>query len=143
MRKWLAFHWKRRGLQRALDRHDAEYSKALSALDSPTHKKKEELFHEFRMEENLIEDELMHLVSSYWTFVANKHLIPVPEFKTEGGAWEEARTTGRYHLSRQALSDLRAAICKEKKERHELWLLWLAGLTGVIGALTGLAAIAL
>jgi hypothetical protein len=68
-------------------------------------------------------------------------LIPVPEFKTEGGAWMESQETGLYHLTPHALHELRAAIRAEKKARREEWTIWLALLIGAIGALSGLVAI--
>ena len=141
MRKWLAFHRRRRELQGDLDRLNAEHSKAIRALKSPTYEEKAELFAEFRSEADFIEDELMLLVSSYWMSVANRLLIPIPEFQEDGGAWEESRTSGRYYLTKQALSELRTAIRREQKNRQEVWLPWLAALTGLVGALTGLAAV--
>lgn len=84
----------------------------------------------------------MFLVSSYLVAVANRLLIPTPKFKTEGGEWEQALSTGRYHLNISALAELRAAIRKEQKEHHEIWLLWFAALTGLVGALIGLVTVA-
>lgn len=143
MLTWLNFHKRKRELQRELDRLSAAHAKDLQALESPTYEDKEQLHFEYRMEEELVEDELMVLVSSYWISVAHRLLIPIPKYETEGDTWERARSTGRYYLTRPALAELRTAIRKEQKERHEVWLLWLAALTGLIGALTGLVAVAL
>ena len=143
MRAWLEFHWKRRSLERGVENVSRLHSDALKKLKSPTYEQKHDLHFEFRSEQQLYEDELAVLTSNYLTSVARRMFIPVPEFRTEGGAWEEASTTGRFHLNAEALSALRSAIRKEQKEKHELWLLWLAALTGLVGALTGLAAVLL
>ena len=141
MRAWLEFHRKRRSLERSIENISRLHGEALKKLQSPTHEDREKLHFEFRSEQQLVEDELAVLTTSYLTSVARRMFIPVPEFKTEGGAWEEASTTGRYHLNAEALSALRSAVRKEQKEKHEIWLLWLAALTGLVGAITGLAAV--
>lgn len=141
MRAWLEFHRKRRSLERSIENLSRLHGEALKKLKSPTHEDKERLRFEFRAEQQLYEDELAVLTSSYLTSVARRLFIPVPDFKIEGGVWEEASTTGRYYLNTETLSALRSAIRKEQKEKHELWLLWLAALTGLVGAITGLAAV--
>jgi len=100
-----------------------------------------ELGHDFHFEHLLAGDEMIRLTSSYYVRVANRMLIPVPEFKAEGGAWVESQQTGLYHLTPQALHDLRATIRAEGKARRDEWSVWLVLVTGVIGALSGLIAI--
>lgn len=141
MLSWLAFHRKRRSLERSIENITRLHIEALKKLGSPTHEDKERLYFEFRSEQQLYEDELALLISSYLTSVARRMFLPVPEFKENGGEWEEAPSTGRYHLTSAALSTLRSAIRREQKEKHELWLLWLAALTGFVGAITGLVAV--
>jgi hypothetical protein len=100
-----------------------------------------ELGHGYHFEHLLADDEMIRLTSSYYLRLANRMLIPTPEFKTEGGAWMESQQTGLYHLTPQALHELRATIRAEQKARREEWTVWFVLATGVIGALSGLIAI--
>ena len=85
---------------------------------------------------------MIRLTSNYYVRLAHRMLIPVPEFKTEGGHWMESEEhPGRYHLTPQTLHELRAAIRSEKKARREEWTVWLVLITGILGALSGLVAI--
>jgi hypothetical protein len=141
MRVWLEFHRKRLALERSIEKISRLHGEALKKLKFPTYEDKQRLHSQFRSEQQLYEDELVVLTTYYLMSIARRMFIPVPEFKTEGGAWEEASTSGRYHLNAEALSALRLAIRKEQKEKHELWLIWLAAITGLVGAITGLAAV--
>lgn len=143
MHAWLQFHRKRRSLERIIEDISRQHGEALSKLKSPSYEERQALHSEYHTERQLYEDELAVLTSSYLTSVARRLFIPVPEFQMEGGAWEEASTSGKYHLKAEALSALRSAIRKEQKEKHEIWMLWLAALTGLVGAVTGLMAILL
>lgn len=141
MATWFEFHRKRRSLERRIEDVSRQHSKALQDLESPTYEDQERLNADFGREQELYEEELAVLTSSYLVSRAHRMFIPVPEYKQEGDAWEQARSTGRYYLRPEPLSALRSAIRKERKERHEIWLVWLAAITGLVGALTGLAAI--
>lgn len=109
MRGWLAFQWKRRSLERSIEKISRLHSEELKKLKSPTHEQLESLHSEFRTEQEIYEDELTVLTSSYLTSVARRMFVPVPEFNVEGGAWVQASTTGKYHLNAEALSALRSA----------------------------------
>ena len=72
-------------------------------------------------EVNLIDDDIAKLQTRYLFRQAEKYLIPKPEFNTESGDWEESRIDGRFHLTPNAMLELKAAVRKEKKERREHW----------------------
>ena len=66
------------------------------------------------LEHLLADDEMIRLTDSHYVRLANRMLIPVPEFKTEGGAWMESEQTGLYHLTPQAVHELRATIGRKE-----------------------------
>lgn len=143
MIQWITFRWKQHQLERWVDSisraHDKEKREARGR--GATTNELHELGHKYYFEHRLAADEVIRLTSAYYVRLAHRMLIPVPEFKTEGGDWIESQETGQYHLSTQALHELRAMIRAEKKARREGWTIWLALLTGAIGALSGLVAI--
>ena len=84
------------------------------------------------------DDKIAELQLQYLFRQAERGLIPIPKFKTEDEAWEESTVTGRWRLTPQAMSDLRAAVRHEKKEHREHIQTWLTVIAGFVGALTGL-----
>ncbi len=143
MLAYIRFRWEQHKIERWMDKishahKDAEQkARARGATDAELH----ELGHNSHFEQLLADDEMIRLTSFYYLRLANRMLIPVPEFKTEGGVWVESQRTGQYHLTPQALHDLRATIRAEKKARREEWTIWLALGMGLIGTLSGLIAI--
>jgi hypothetical protein len=88
-----------------------------------------------------IENEIRRLVTQRLFYLADKYLLPRPEFgDIEGGAWEET-FPGRYTLKPEAMAQLRAVIREEQKASSEHMRLWLVPLTGLVGAITGLIAV--
>jgi hypothetical protein len=97
--------------------------------------------HERHFEQRVAEDELNRLTSRYYVRLANRLLIPIPEFKEEGGAWMESSVRGGYYMTPSALNELRTAIRAERKARREEWTVWLSLAVGFIGSVTGLVAV--
>ena len=90
----------------------------------------------------IYENEMILLNHKYYVKSAHQLLIPIPEFKSKNGEWVESESQpGAYHLTPEALHELRAGIRREKRERREGWLIWITALTGFVGAVTGLLAI--
>jgi hypothetical protein len=143
MLSWVKFRWQQHKIERWMDRISSAHKEAeqKARAQSATADEIHDLGHQYDLEHLLADDEMIRLTSSYYLRLANRMLIPLPEFKTEGGAWVESVPTGRYHLTPQALHDLRATIRAEKKARREELTAWLAMIIGVIGALSGLIAI--
>jgi hypothetical protein len=143
MIQWITFRWKQHQIERWIDSISRAHDKAQreARARGATADELHELGHKYHFEHRLAADEVIRLTSAYYVRMANRMLIPVPEFKTEGGAWMESQETGLYHLTPHALHELRAAIRTEKKARREEWTIWLALLIGAIGALSGLIAI--
>lgn len=99
-------------------------------------------------------EELATLQTDYFSNLASKRLIPIPERSTEfllGGSnpnskWRRAKT-GRHLLTDEVLRELRVAVRAERRERLEIVRTWVVtivpgftALTGLIGAIIGLLA---
>lgn len=143
MIEWAKFRWEQQRIQRSRNRISRTYEKkekearakggdsdVLSSLE-----------YSWDFELKLEDDEMLNLIHRYYRRQADRLMVPVPPFKAEGGAWEESEKDGSYHLTQEALHDLRSAIRAEKKARREGWMVWLAAFIGLIGALSGLIAI--
>lgn len=143
MIQWITFRWKQYQLECWIDKISRAHKEAdhKARAKGATADELHEIGHRYHFEHRLAEDEIIRLTSAYYARLANRMLIPVPEFKIDGGAWMESRETGLYHLTPQALHELRATIRAEKKARREEWTIWLALFIGAIGALSGLIAI--
>lgn len=101
----------------------------------------EGIWQEERMELVLIDDDISHLISQRLLSLAEKYLLPRPEYK-EKDKWIESKVNpNSYRLSPIAILELRSAVRKEQKERYERIFMWLAALTGIIGAISGLVAV--
>lgn len=132
-----------RRLQKDKRKIDLEYGQTIKdARQSKDHDLEQKLIGERFFERDLVEDEIMKIVSHDLREKAERLMIPIPEFHKNSPDWERSRIDDRYQLSPQALAKLRSEIRREKKERHEYMLMWLAALIGIIGALTGLFAVA-
>jgi hypothetical protein len=135
-------HNEKRRIQREYKKKLAE----LTAADRPPLEldrqlESDRLFFEERMKIQLLDAEILELLSLRLVQIAQRNLLPYPEFKSEGGAWVKSSVAGRWHLTIEAITDLRAAIRRERKERSENWRMWLAALTGLVGSLIGLASL--
>jgi hypothetical protein len=134
-----------RKLHKERQRIQAVYKEALNEAKAAdkSELELERLFFEERMEVEIVDAEIHQLITQRLIQIAERNLIPHPEFKSEGGAWIQSSVTGHWHLTIEAMAELRAAIRREKKERSESWLMWLAGCTGLVGTLIGLASLLL
>jgi hypothetical protein len=101
------------------------------------------LFFEERMKIQIVDAEIHQLITLRLIQIAQRNLIPYPEFESKGGAWIQSSATGHWHLTIEAMAQLRAAIRQEKKERAAYALMWLAAWTGLVGTLIGLASLLL
>ena len=97
----------------------------------------------YHWETRQLEDEIIRSAHRYYMRLADRLLVPTPEYDTsEGGAWiESEESPGYVYLKPEALHDLRRRIRAEKQERFEGWLKWAAAITGLVGAFTGLVAV--
>jgi hypothetical protein len=75
------------------------------------------LFFEERMQIQIVDAEIHHLVTQRLIQIADNYLVPHPKFASEGGAWIQSGANGRWHLTIEAMAELRSAIRQEKKER--------------------------
>ena len=144
MMKTARFHFRLAKLQKQKRALETEYDGAIKdARDRKDREREDELISTLMFERDLIDDEIFKLSSRQVTQLAERYLIPIPEFSTDSDEWTESSIDGLYRLSDQAIARLRSDIRRERKERHEHALMWLAALTGIIGALTGLVAVLL
>ena len=94
-----------------------------------------------------IESEETELMSEELIYQAYKRFIPIPP-RRDKAKWETTPESSQGVLTREAMTELRAAIRKEDSERRavaEWWVKVVGGilgiLTGLIGALIGLVAV--
>ena len=119
------------GLNRKID--DAQRRK--------DHETAQELMSELFFERDLIDAQIFALQTRRLRTLADKYLIPVPEFDADSGAWVESRVTGRWHLSPETAMKLRKEIDEEQRRIRDRWIAWFTAATGVLGAATGLASV--
>lgn len=137
--------WHLRKLHKERQKIHAFYKKALGEAKAAQKLQLEldRLFFEERMEIEIVDAEIHSLLTQRLIQIADRNLIPRPEFKSEGGAWIQSSVTGRWHLTIEAIAELRSTIRREKKERSENWRMWLAACTGLVGTLIGLVSLLL
>jgi hypothetical protein len=137
--------WRRvRALQQSKRELEASYDAKIKAAEKAREwERHQQLIGELFMERDLIEDELFTIMSRRVRELAERYLIPVPDYQDDSPDWVKSRIDDRVRLSEHAIARLRSKIRGEQRERHDQVLRWLAALTGVIGALTGLIAVIL
>jgi hypothetical protein len=137
--------WHLRKLHKERKKIYAGYKKALDEAKAAQKSQLEldRLFFEERMKIQIVDAKIHNLLTQRLIQIADRNLIPRPEFKSEGGAWIQSSVAGHWHLTIEAIAELRSAIRREKKERSENWRMWLAACTGLVGTLIGLAALLL
>ncbi len=134
----LRFAIKLRLLQALKRQLDDEYTPKFAAAraqgDWDTDNK---LFLEWRMIADEMEGDIGQLQTARLKEIAERLLIPVPDFDGNSGQWVESQPSGRWHLSPEASHELRAAIRREQKERRDVWLPYVAAggaAVSIIGA---------
>jgi hypothetical protein len=139
------YSWRLHKLHRERNTLRAEYRAASEAAQAAQKSQLEidRLFFEERMKLQVVDAKINELLSERLITAADRYLVPRPEFKSEGGAWIKTSVEGRWHLTIEAMAELRSAIRRERKERWENSRTWLAAWTGLIGTLIGLASILL
>ena len=126
MLDWLRFRYqlsrlerKKRGLRRYFSNAHARAKKQGKAS-----KDLEELSRSEYLETELIDDDIVQLLSTHLRSQADKYFLPTPKFDTRSEKWERSDISGRYRLSPDAIRELRATIRAEQKERSELARSW-------------------
>lgn len=137
------YWWKLRRLQREKGKILAGYKldKEKAEREKKAKKEVEHIEQNAMFESDLMDDEIESLASRYLIQLAQRLLLPIPEYSRDTNAWKQSRLTGRIRLTRSSMAALRSRIRTERKERRESAMLWIAALTGVLGALTGLLAV--
>jgi len=89
---WAKFRWEQYQIERWIDRISREQRDAeeKARAKGATAQELHDLGHDFFFQRKLADDEMIRLTSNYYVRLAHRMLIPVPEFKTEGGAWMES-----------------------------------------------------
>jgi predicted SAM-dependent methyltransferase len=134
---------KQRRIQAWTDRISKSYDEAMKGARERKASSEEldRIAHEHHFEHQVAEDELYKLQSGHLIRVANRLMVPVPPFKTKDGAWMESSIRGGWHLTPEAMHDLRAAIRAERKARREEWTVWVSLLALTVGVLSSLTAL--
>jgi len=94
-----------------------------------------------QFEIGLIDDEIEWIATQALRSKSERYLLPWPEFDRESGDWIESHLTGKWHLSRGAMSDVRSQIRQEKKERFQNWQPWILLIIALVGGVTGLISV--
>jgi hypothetical protein len=118
----LIYYWKVRRLRRE-KRHLHNFYRNLSKkarAEKKSHEELDDIGREEMMETELIDSELYHLLTQRLLQIAEDNLLPKSEFKTEGGAWEQSHVTGRWHLTMEAIAQLRSDIRKESVKDRKI-----------------------
>lgn len=87
-----------------------------------------------------LDDEVFELHTQFLMTEARRLMIETPERKNEE-MWTHAIVSGRPHLTKKGIFELRAAIRSEKRAVRKYFLLWVPGITGILGLIVALAAI--
>jgi hypothetical protein len=129
-----------------LDQKRQRVSEALSKLVEEARKtggeaKAQEVYQIEGFDFDMIDDEILDLVSLYLVNKANKRLLPVPPLSEKDGLWERSNFTGRYHLTDKGITEIRKIIRRDTKEILEILSPYIGIVFGLIGAVTGLIAV--
>lgn len=131
-------------LQKIKRRTHAAYAKDLKKARDQK-KDRDELEHirfNEQSEIDFVNDEIATLHTRYLLDLADKYLLPKPDFDDgEKGVWVESRITGYWQLSPETMVKLRTAIRSEQKNRRDIWLGVLTLLIGLVGALAALVSV--
>jgi hypothetical protein len=141
MLDYVHFRWMLWRMERARRNTAAFYDKELDAARERKASKEEleSLEWEARNEEEMHDAEVYRLYTRHLFAEARRLVIASTEWHASK-YWEQS-PLGYRHLTREGISELRAAIRTEKKAAREAALQWLPGVTGILGTLIGLAAI--
>ena len=92
-----------------------------------------------------IDFEVDQFISRYLIVKAKSLIIPIPDFRgSKIWKYTNEKTRSRHLiLTDKGISELRAAIRKEKRERREPYVIWISLVIGLIAATTGLLAVIL
>jgi hypothetical protein len=121
----------------------AFYDDKYRELVKPSRQEADFLLSERRDAVGLIDEQISYLLSRHLIQKAQVYHLAIPEFEENGLTWVEPRYTLKWHLSKEAIADLRTAIRKEQKEKSEILRTWLTVVLSIIGAVTGIAALLL
>lgn len=91
-------------------------------------------------EEDMINEEISILVTSYLTSKATKYFIAIPEHNVEG-MWEQCnKISNQFVLTNTGISTLQSSLRAEARERRDLIIPYISVITGIIGTAIGLVA---
>jgi hypothetical protein len=97
----------------------------------------EKLEADWRMEFDLVREEIGAIETSLIIRQGEKYGVHVPVQYGNSGVWEEGHAYTKRYLTDSAITEMRREIRQEKRERWEEWTRW----TPLVSALTGLLAV--
>src|SRR3989442_741180 len=104
--------WQVRKLHKQRNKLRAAYKAAIDEAGAAEKSQLEldRLFLEERMKLQIVDAEIYELLTQRLIQIADRNLIPRPEFRSEGGAWIQSSVDRRWHLTIEAMAELRSAI---------------------------------
>jgi hypothetical protein len=135
---WIKYRWN-------LNKLYAKRNKKMKKFEKTRKKAKTEESEDPWDEEAIVyndfQQEINSLISGRFCQIANKLLVPLPDYNDKEGYWTQYQPDGWYYLTVKGIWELKKLIRKEKKERRDGFIIWISTLTGIIGATTGLVAV--
>jgi hypothetical protein len=136
------FRWKLWRNERMRRAADGEYERKLRELRARKAPESEidELSSGAMTDDYELDDEVHELHTDYLLAQSRRLMLERPDWKDEE-RWTQGIVTGRRHLTKKGISELRAAIRSERKAARETLLMWVPGITGILGLIVALVAI--
>ncbi len=129
-----------------LNRKRGEVVKAISKLAEEARKtggerRAQEIWQTESFDIDMVDDEILGLVTRYLVNKANKRFLPVPSLSEGSDIWDRSNFTGKYHLTDKGIREIRKMVRQDMKENIEILSPYVTILFGLIGAATGLIAV--
>lgn len=137
MISYLKYRWKLFELNRKIDEIESSYKKNLKTAKGEDYQR---LVSEEGSEVAPISEEIESLKTSYYHRLANKHLVPMPEYQNKD-FWENRNYGYGRILTSKGLWEIKKLIYQDKREKREGFITWVTALTGLGGVIIGLIAI--
>lgn len=142
---WAKYQYTMGRLNRERRNNEAEFSKRIAEAKKQKADRdaQEIIYGEWSDARTETEGKIAFAASQYWRELADRHVIPVPDFDVNDGKWQRNPMTGLWSLSVAEIAKLRSTVRQEQKESRERWQVVLSLLIGLGGILVAMLSLAL